>query len=260
MQVIKSANPQALGDRVIRFTISDETVDDVGDVLIAGGCDFTDFQKNPQFLGFHNHWDFPLGKPIYFYADKMARRVVADVYFPTVQELATDPTLASEKAKLIDFTYHLYRQKIMNAVSVGFSAEPSDVETRDDGGRTIRKWKLKEFSAVPVGMNPNALQEMRSAKSYDPAVITMFEKSLGGNMAEPIIDNKTGAKLSKATREHLDAMAECHKGMCKCHDEMKAHMDEMDKRFKAIFDEPKPDPEPDNKSAAHEEPTLDITL
>ena len=43
-----------LGERQVQFTISKEVEDRDGDILRAGGVDFTNYEKNPVFLGFHN--------------------------------------------------------------------------------------------------------------------------------------------------------------------------------------------------------------
>ena len=71
-----------LGDRSVQFTISKEVVDRDGDILRAGGVDFTNYMKNPVFLPFHNSRDFPLGKVTKFWVE--GNSVKAIVYFPTL--------------------------------------------------------------------------------------------------------------------------------------------------------------------------------
>lgn len=155
------AAPSDLGDRMIRFKISDETQDRDEDIMIAAGCDFTNFAKNPQFLGFHNYFDFPLGTPKKWWIDQAQKAVYADVYFPTIEELSTNPEQASEKAKLVDTTYHMYKTGMLSAVSIGFNPIQSTPNPSSDSGygKIIKKWELYEFSAVPVPANPNAIQE-----------------------------------------------------------------------------------------------------
>ena len=149
-----------MGDRRVLFIISKEVVDRDGDILRASGCDLTNYLKNKVFLGFHNSRDFPLGKTedIWIEADS----VKAIVYFPTVEELSTNPEQASEKAKLTDFCYHCYKTGMLNAVSVGFI--PIEwIET--DNGYDILKWELLEFSAVAVPANQDAIaQAVKSSK------------------------------------------------------------------------------------------------
>ena len=62
--------------------------------------------KNPVFCSFHNTREFPLGKVTKFWVEESEKSVKAIVYFPTVEELSTNPEQASEKAKLVDFCFH----------------------------------------------------------------------------------------------------------------------------------------------------------
>lgn len=152
---------EELAERTVRFKISSEVVDRDGDILIAKGCDFTNFAKNPQFLNFHNYHEFPLGIPKNWGVE--GKSVYCDVYFPTIDELSTNPAEASEKAKLVDFTYHCYKTGMLNAVSVGFIAK--DVEPiKETGGYKILEWELLEFSAVAVPANQDAIAQ--AVKSF----------------------------------------------------------------------------------------------
>lgn len=151
---------EEMGERTVRFKISSEVVDRDGDILIAKGCDFTNFAKNPQFLAFHNYREYPLGIPKNWGIDGDA--VYCDVYFPKLEELATDAEQASEKAKLVDFTYHCYKTGMLNAVSVGFI--PKEASPLKEGGMEITGWELLEFSAVSVPANQDALAQ--AVKSF----------------------------------------------------------------------------------------------
>lgn len=158
---IFNVKTEELEDRSVRFKISSEVVDRDGDILIAKGCDFTNFAKNPVFLPFHNQKDYPLGIPKNWGVE--GKSVYCDVYFPTIQELSSNPAEASEKAKLVDFTYHCYKTGMLNAVSVGFIAK--EVEpNRETGGFIIKDWELLEFSAVAVPANQEAIAQ--AVKSF----------------------------------------------------------------------------------------------
>lgn len=157
---IFKAKAEEMGERTVRFKISSEVVDRDGDILIAKGCDFTNFAKNPQFLAFHNYHEYPLGIPKNWGIEGDA--VYCDVYFPKLEELATDAEQASEKAKLVDFTYHCYKTGMLNAVSVGFI--PKDASPLEEGGMEITEWELLEFSAVSVPANQDALAQ--AVKSF----------------------------------------------------------------------------------------------
>ncbi len=218
-----------LGERMVQFTISKEVVDRDGDILRAGGVDFTNYMKNAVFLGFHNSRDFPLGKVTKFWVEGNA--VKAIVYFPTIEELSSDPAQASEKAKLVDFTYHCYKTGMLNAVSVGFI--PLEwTETKD--GYDITKWELLEFSAVAVPANQDAIAEAVKSFGLDESVVKEY-----------LTTEKSGKKISAATREVLDKIKACGDKLEDCQKALKACGDEM-KSLLAELDDPEEDDEPDD--------------
>lgn len=156
-----SVKTEDIGERTVRFTISKEVVDRDGDVLIARGVDFSNYMKNPVFCGFHNTYDFPLGKVTKFWIE--GDSVKADVYFPPIDELSSDPNNVCEKAKLVDFCYNCYKTGMLNAVSVGFI--PKEWEpNKETGGYIIKEWELLEFSAVAVPANQDAIAQ--AVKSF----------------------------------------------------------------------------------------------
>ena len=221
-----------LGDRSVQFTISKEVVDRDGDILRASGVDFTNYMKNPVFLSFHNSREFPLGKVTKFWVEGNA--VKAIVYFPTIEELSSDPALASEKAKLVDFTYHCYKTGMLNAVSVGFI--PIEwKETKD--GWDIMKWELLEFSAVAVPANQDAIAE---------AV-----KSFGDKFAKDFVTLevvKSGRKISAQTREILNKIKACGDKLEECQNSLKACGDELRKALAELDDDDdKPETDPEGK-------------
>ena len=196
-------NTEDVGERTVRFTISKEVVDRDGDILRANGVDFGNYMKNPVFCAFHNTRDFPLGKVTKFWVE--GNSVKADVYFPTVEELSTNPTQASEKARLVDFTYRCYKTGMLNAVSVGFI--PLEYEETQTGFDII-KWELLEFSAVAVPANQDAIAE---------AV-----KSFGDEFAKDFLTvEKSGRRISAETRQTLDKIKACGDDIEKCRDNLK---------------------------------------
>ena len=241
-----------LGDRSVQFTISKEVVDRDGDILRAGGVDFTNYMKNPVFLGFHNSHDFPLGKVTKFWVE--GDSVKAIVYFPTLEELSSDPALASEKAKLIDFSYYAYKNGLMNAVSVGFiPLEWTETKT----GYDITKWELLEFSAVAVPANQDAIAEAVKSFGLDESVVKDF-----------FTTQKSGKRISAETKEILNKIKACGDEIEKCRDQLKsiaktmndllAELDDAEENL-TDGDEPEPD-EPDEKSCTIELPDVDNTI
>lgn len=191
---IFSTKAEELGERTVRFKISSEVVDRDGDTLIAKGCDFSNFAKNPQFLSFHNYHEYPLGIPKNWGVE--GDSVYCDVYFPTVEELSTDEKSVSEKAKLVDFTYHCYKTGMLNAVSVGFIAKETEPDTKT-GGYIVKSWELLEFSAVAVPANQDAIAQ--AVKSF-------------GDNGKRIIDPESRCEeLEKQLKACHEKMAE----MCK---------------------------------------------
>ena len=219
-----------LGERRVLFTISAEVIDRDGDILRADGVDLTNYEKNKVFLGFHNTRDFPLGKTERVWVEP--KKVKAIVYFPTVEELSTDPVQASEKARLCDFCYCCYKTGMLNAVSVGFI--PIEwKETKD--GWDILKWELLEFSAVAVPANQDAIAE---------AV-----KSFGKDFAKEFVSvEKSGRKISAETRAVLDKMKLCGDKLEECERTLKACRKELTELLAELDDnKPEPDDKPDDK-------------
>lgn len=249
-QAVKKELPieiKDLGERSVQFTISKEVVDRDGDILRAGGVDFTNYMKNPVFLSFHNSREFPLGKVTKFWVEGNA--VKAIVYFPTIEELSTNPEQASEKAKLVDFTYHCYKTGMLNAVSVGF-IPLEKTETKD--GYDITKWELLEFSAVAVPANQDAIAEAVKSFGLDESVVKDF-----------LTTEKSGKRISAATKEILNKIKSCGDEIEKCRGTLKNIVKEMNELLTQLDDveedlggepadepEEKPDgkPEDDNKS------------
>ena len=220
-----------LGDRSVLFTISKEVTDRDGDILRASGVDFTNYMKNPVFLSFHNSREFPLGKVTKFWVE--GNEVKAIVYFPTIEELSSNPEQASEKAKLVDFTYHCYKTGMLNAVSVGFiPLEWTESET----GFDILKWELLEFSAVAVPANQDAIAE---------AVKSFGDEFAKGLVSKPM--EKSGKRVSAETREILNRIKACGDEIEKCQKSIKACSDNLRKALAELDDD-------------DEEPTDDKTL
>ena len=163
--------------------------------------------------------------------------VKADVYFPTIEELATNPEQASEKAKLVDFTYNCYKTGMLNAVSVGFI--PLEwVET--ENGFDILKWELLEFSAVAVPANQDAIAE---------AVKSFGDEFAKGLVSKPM--EKSGRRVSAETREILNRIKACGDEIEKCQKSIKACSDNLRKALAELDDDDGPD---------EEEPMDDKTL
>lgn len=244
-----SIRTEDLGERRVLFVISKEVVDRDGDILRANGIDLTNYNKNPVFLSFHNSREFPLGKTEKVWVD--VDEVKAIVYFPTVEELSTNPEQASEKAKLVDFTYHCYKTGMLNAVSVGFiPLEWIEIEK----GFDILKWELLEFSAVAVPANQDAIAE--AVKSFGDE----FAKGLVSTVSKTESIEKSGRKISAQTREILNKIKACGDELEKCQKTIKACGEELRKALAELDDDEPEEENPDEEKQFIELPDTKIEL
>ncbi len=207
-----SAVAQDLGPRQVLFKISDESTDRDEDILVATGCNLTNFMKNPQFLGFHNYGDFPFGKVLNCWVDPGAKAVFGLVYFPTIEELSSDPANVAEHAKRIDLTYNMYKNGLLSAVSVGFGATKTkpNPESESGWGKIIEEWELYEFSAVPVPANANALAMGVKSGKITEEEKTAFEDQWKQHFQA---SSKSGRRISTATQAILDKIVGHHEDM-----------------------------------------------
>jgi len=133
------------GNRVLKFRVTDETVDRDNEILTLSGWDIKQYKKNPVVLYAHNYRDLPIAKAKTIKISKDDGMVVK-AQFPTAEEHS-----------FADTVYKLYKAGYMNTVSVGFI--PKEFDRGENGKPTkITKKEMLEFSAVPVPANPNAIQ------------------------------------------------------------------------------------------------------
>lgn len=155
--------------RVLTFIGTDETKDRVNEILTSDGWDSKNFKKNPVFLWAHNKSELPIGKTITLRKseDKKIFKVEfvpADIY------------------PFADTVYRMYKAGFLNAVSVGYIPDIKSMEW-DEKTETLitRKKELLELSAVPVGCNPNALQQRDIEDMYSKGLtekdIVLFKKN-----------------------------------------------------------------------------------
>nr|UXE44389.1 hypothetical protein Hi04_10k_c2220_00023 [uncultured bacterium] len=140
-------------DRVLRFTISDATVDRMGDTITVAGWKLDNFKRNPVVLWAHQQDTLPVAKCTAI--GVQYGRLVAEAEFcgPDVNPFGEQCLQA-------------FKQGYLSAVSVGFMAvkwrwmNPADPE---NSGIVFEESDLTEWSCVTVPANPNALIEGRSA-------------------------------------------------------------------------------------------------
>lgn len=140
----------------VEATISTETIDRDGEVIVSQGMDSSEFDDNPVL--FYNHdYAQPIGKV----SDLRRGKGKIDATF----EFAKRPE-GFEGAYFPEFVESLVDQGIVKGISIGFVPIPGGVrkasaKDREDYGESVRqvysKWKLLEVSVAPLPANATAL-------------------------------------------------------------------------------------------------------
>jgi len=150
----------------MEFCLSDETLDRMGDVIMATGWQLDAFNKNPIALFNHNP-SFVLGcwKGLRVHEGRLRGH------------LQFAPKGTSER---IDEIRRLVDAGILKAVSVGFrelESEPlKDSEGKRTGGYRFLKQELVETSLVSVPANPNALALAKALNISSSTLDLIFAK------------------------------------------------------------------------------------
>lgn len=135
----------------VDFVINSGGVDLVHEELNPMGCDFADFMRNPVVLWAHDDWSPPIAKAL-------------DVRLDPDDGVLSLAKFAVEEDPFAARVFKLYEGGYLNAASVRFIPTETvhydeDSEERKDRGVRTRyeKWKLLEYSPVPIPCDPNAL-------------------------------------------------------------------------------------------------------
>jgi HK97 family phage prohead protease len=134
--------------RIVRFILSDGSVDRMGDTIDPNGWDLAGYKQNPVVLFAHDALAPPIGRMVNIFSDGL--RLIGDVEFATAATYAFADTI-----------FRLVRDGFLNAGSVGF--RPINfffAKDRDrPSGVDFHQTELLEFSIVPVPANENALAQ-----------------------------------------------------------------------------------------------------
>ena len=182
----------AADSRIIEFTASTENPDRSNDIIDVAGWVLDNYissvgkASNPIFAWSHDYSKLPVGKTVFVAKDLRTKALIIRVYFPTIAEMCSDTDHPSEEALFADTVYNMYKNGMLNAVSVGFN--PIKYKTRDDPMvLEIPEWQrgyhfltqeLLEVSAVLVPCNADAVTTMRSIKSFNVKGIDLIEKAI----------------------------------------------------------------------------------
>jgi len=151
-----SANIEKVDGVKVEATITTETIDRDGEVLISQGMDATLYEKNP--VVFYNHeYREPIGKITELRRSK--GKIDATIKFWQRPD-------NFEGSYLPQFVESLVVQGIVKGISVGFvpldgGVRKASKEDREKYGDKVRrvysKWELYEVSIAPLPANANAL-------------------------------------------------------------------------------------------------------
>jgi HK97 family phage prohead protease len=168
-RVIRAADD---GTRTVRFTLSDGSVDRMGDCISASGWELDAYRRNPVVLWAHDSSQPPIGKmtSVFISGD----RLIGDVRFasPEVYEFA-------------DQIYRLITAGYIKSGSVGFIPLEFKFSDSRHGGIDFRRQELLEFSICPVPANANALIEARGYSGRRGGDPTMAE--LGAQLGRAVV-------------------------------------------------------------------------
>jgi hypothetical protein len=136
--------------------ISTPAVDRVGDSMDPLGCDLTQYRLNP--VVFWNHAFDGFTKPIGISENSSGELQI----FPSGENIKatcyfTNKFLEAEQI------FDLVNEKTIRATSIRF--DPIGSPSRSGGVQRFSKWYLLEWSWVPIGCNPEAVQQVL-AKGY----------------------------------------------------------------------------------------------
>lgn len=162
-------------NRVLRFIASTEDVDRDGDSIAVSGWDLTTFKQDPVFIWSHCYSTPSIGKVINIQTDTVNKKLICDVQFPSVKELAPDSE-PSEHAKFTETVYNLYKGGYLNAVSVGCSYDEASPNATN--GYNVTKATLLELSGCVVPANQNALRVASSKGNIEKKSLDMVVKSM----------------------------------------------------------------------------------
>jgi len=140
----------------VEATITTETIDRDGEVLISQGMNSSEYELNPV-LFFNHDYDQPIGRVVDLRRGK--DKIDATIEFAQKPEGWEGPYFPS-------FVESLVEQGIVKGISVGFvplsgGVRKASKEDRENYGENVRqvysKWKLLEVSIAPLPANATAL-------------------------------------------------------------------------------------------------------
>lgn len=195
--VQEKAETKGLEYGQVRHWISTTTLDSYGEMMMPKGAELKYYKKNPMVLWCHNYREPE---------NVMGSNIDLEVYDRGIVAL-TQFAMTEEKAAQV---YRLYKGEHLRMWSVGFipiKGRKPDEKERDKFSIIIgpppdptklnyihEKWRLLEYSAVPVGACPDAIT-IAVAKSLDLSDDLIKDLEI---KAEEVVDKATHEPGKKA--------------------------------------------------------------
>jgi len=145
---------------VLEVIINSGKLDRHGEILDIKGVDLSEYKQSPVVAWSHKYDEPAIGKSLRTWKAQ-------DGTLRSIMEFA------SNIYPFANLIYNLYKEKFMNAFSIGFRAE--EVEEDKNGNIIYTKTKMLEYSAVLIGADPKALAVAKQM-GYDTDALEMAEK------------------------------------------------------------------------------------
>lgn len=145
-----TAEVKSLGARKMSFTISTGDVDRDNDTIDPKGWDLKNYLPNPTVLWNHDHTQPPIGKAVNVWSDDRGLHAIVE-FCP----MGMNP--------FADMIHDMCKGGFLNSASVGFRL--LEAFPNRNGGQSIKKAELLEFSIVSIPSNPHALVQQRSVNT-----------------------------------------------------------------------------------------------
>lgn len=158
---IKSVNDE---ERQFNTIITSGVKDRMNESINPDGWDFKNYFKNPVVLFAHKYNELPIGKTLKIEKEK-------DVIKANIKLI--------KGLELADKVWHLIKEGVLKAVSVGFI--PKRYKEKDSDKYDIMEAELLEISVVPVPANPQALIQLGYKEDiYDKIMnlVELYKKSI----------------------------------------------------------------------------------
>lgn len=178
-------------DDPMDFVMSTESEDRSGDVIVQSGWNLKDFRKNPIALFAHDH-----------------QKVVgtwSNVRVEGKRLIGRLNLAARGTSQIVDEVRNLIEQRILKAVSVGFSAqdyEMIEVGGRWEGGIKFLKTTLHECSVVAVPANQEALALAKDLKISKETRDLVFRAVKGAKSSRDSDILGTPSHILRARRQY----------------------------------------------------------